>query len=197
VSCCIDRRKPVPARLDRGDTLRYAWLRAPPRSARTLTNPKPQSGCLTQDAPYEGGQAKRARVLYGGHGAVRRHAPGSCRDGAWTARVRAGKAKACPRVVRRARRMRAFARPTVRSPARTQACADMKVAPRSYGLGVLRRVLAETAGGQRARAGKAKECPPFPFMLRRARRLRAFARPTVRSPARTQACANMKMAVRP
>ena len=30
MSSCINRRKLVPERLDRGGTLRYAWLRAPP-----------------------------------------------------------------------------------------------------------------------------------------------------------------------
>ena len=57
VSCCINRRKPVPALLDRGGTLRYAWLRAPPRS-RSFRKPTKPLGRLTQEAPYEGGQPR-------------------------------------------------------------------------------------------------------------------------------------------
>ena len=47
MNCCINRRKPVLVRTDRGGTLRYAWLRAPPLSnpngrqqgARNSTDP--------------------------------------------------------------------------------------------------------------------------------------------------------------
>jgi hypothetical protein len=56
VSSCINRRKLVPERVDRGGTLRYAWLRAPPLRHAIKIKPKPQLGCLTQEAPYEGGQ---------------------------------------------------------------------------------------------------------------------------------------------
>jgi hypothetical protein len=55
VSSCINRRKLVPERVDRGGTLRYAWLRAPPLRHAIKIKPKPQLGCLTQEAPYEGG----------------------------------------------------------------------------------------------------------------------------------------------
>lgn len=56
MSSCINRRKLVPERVDRGGTLRYAWLRAPPLRHAIKIKPKPQLGCLTQEAPYEGGQ---------------------------------------------------------------------------------------------------------------------------------------------
>jgi hypothetical protein len=56
VSNCINRRKLVPERVDRGGTLRYAWLRAPPLRHAIKIKPKPHLGCLTQEAPYEGGQ---------------------------------------------------------------------------------------------------------------------------------------------
>ena len=55
MSSCINRRKLVPERVDRGGTLRYAWLRAPPLRHAIKIKPKPQLGCLTQEAPYEGG----------------------------------------------------------------------------------------------------------------------------------------------
>ena len=58
MSCCTNCRKPVPVLVGRGDTLRCAWLRAPPRS--TTTSPKLKPGCLTQDAPYEGGLSRAA-----------------------------------------------------------------------------------------------------------------------------------------
>jgi hypothetical protein len=56
VSCCINRRKPVPERTDRGGTLRYAWLRAPPLHRMQKNTSKPRLGCLTQKPSYEGGQ---------------------------------------------------------------------------------------------------------------------------------------------
>ncbi len=59
MSNCINRRKLVPERVDRGGTLRYAWLRAPPLRHAIKIEPKPQLGCLTQEAPYEGGQSQR------------------------------------------------------------------------------------------------------------------------------------------
>jgi hypothetical protein len=61
VSNCINRRKLVPERVDRGGTLRYAWLRAPPLRHAIKIKPKPQLGCLTQEAPYEGGQKAHLR----------------------------------------------------------------------------------------------------------------------------------------
>ena len=57
MSNCINRRKLVPERVDRGGTLRYAWLRAPPLRHAIKIKPKPQLGCLSQEAPYEGGQS--------------------------------------------------------------------------------------------------------------------------------------------
>ena len=54
---CINRRKPVPERTDRGGTLRYAWLRAPPLRQMQKTKPNPRSECLTQKPSYEGGQS--------------------------------------------------------------------------------------------------------------------------------------------
>ena len=57
MSSCINRRKLVPERLDRGGTLRYAWLRAPPLRHAIKIKPKPQLGRLTQEASYEGGQS--------------------------------------------------------------------------------------------------------------------------------------------
>ena len=57
MSNCINRRKLVPERVDRGGTLRYAWLRAPPLRHAIKIKPKPQLGCLTQETPYEGGQS--------------------------------------------------------------------------------------------------------------------------------------------
>ena len=57
MSNCINRRKLVPERVDRGGTLRYAWLRAPPLRHAIKIKPKPQLGCLTQETPYEGGVA--------------------------------------------------------------------------------------------------------------------------------------------
>ena len=53
MSNCINRRKLVPERVDRGGTLRYAWLRAPPLRHAIKIKPKPQLGCLSQEAPYE------------------------------------------------------------------------------------------------------------------------------------------------
>jgi hypothetical protein len=69
VSNCINRRKLVPERVDRGGTLRYAWLRAPPLRHAIKIKPKPQLGRLTQEAPYEGGQKAllRSLILNGGH----------------------------------------------------------------------------------------------------------------------------------
>ena len=61
MSNCIYRRKLVPERVDRGGTLRYAWLRAPPLRHALKINPKPHLGCLTQEAPYEGGQRRSSR----------------------------------------------------------------------------------------------------------------------------------------
>ena len=55
MSNCINRRKLVPERVDRGGTLRYAWLRAPPLRHAIKIKPKPQLGHLTQEASYEGG----------------------------------------------------------------------------------------------------------------------------------------------
>ena len=62
MSCCIYRRKPVPERTDRGGTLRYAWLRAPPIRQMLKTKPKPRSGRLTQKPSYEGGQRRTCAV---------------------------------------------------------------------------------------------------------------------------------------
>ena len=62
MSNCINRRKLVPERVDRGGTLRYAWLRAPPLRHAIKIKPKPQLGCLTQEAPYEGGQRRDRAV---------------------------------------------------------------------------------------------------------------------------------------
>ena len=62
MSSCINRRKLVPERVDRGGTLRYAWLRAPPLRHAIKIKPKPQLGCLTQEAPYEGGQRRALRA---------------------------------------------------------------------------------------------------------------------------------------
>ena len=61
----INRRKLVPERVDRGGTLRYAWLRAPPLRRALKINPKPRSGRLTQKAPYEGGQSQRVVRKHG------------------------------------------------------------------------------------------------------------------------------------
>ena len=58
MSCCINRRKPVPERTDRGGTLRYAWLRAPPLLRMQKITSKPRSGCLTPKPSYEGGQSE-------------------------------------------------------------------------------------------------------------------------------------------
>ena len=55
MSCCINRRKPVPQRTDRGGTLRYAWLRAPPIRQISKSQPRPRSQPLTQKPSYEGG----------------------------------------------------------------------------------------------------------------------------------------------
>jgi len=63
VSNCINRRKLVPERVDRGGTLRYAWLRAPPLRHAIKIKPKPQLGRLTQEAPYEGGQRRALRAV--------------------------------------------------------------------------------------------------------------------------------------
>ena len=54
MNCCY-LRKPVLVHVDRGDTLRSVWLRAPPLRQASILTPS-QSGCLTQHAPYEGGQ---------------------------------------------------------------------------------------------------------------------------------------------
>ncbi|MEH2499018.1 hypothetical protein V1294_005497 [Bradyrhizobium sp. AZCC 1678] len=62
MSCCINRRKPVPERTDRGGTLRYAWLRAPPLRRMQKITSKPRLGCLTQKASYEGGQRRTCAV---------------------------------------------------------------------------------------------------------------------------------------
>jgi hypothetical protein len=62
VSNCIYRWKLVPERVDRGGTLRYAWLRAPPLRHALKISPKPHLGCLTQEAPYEGGQRRACAV---------------------------------------------------------------------------------------------------------------------------------------
>ena len=71
------KRKPIPVQHDRGGTLRYAWLRAPPLYKSTKTTNPILSGCLTNHAPYEGGlSARRARAhaydsaceTRGGHG---------------------------------------------------------------------------------------------------------------------------------
>ena len=62
MSNCIYRSKLVPERVDRGGTLRYAWLRAPPLRHALKINPKPHLGCLTQEAPYEGGQRRPCAV---------------------------------------------------------------------------------------------------------------------------------------
>jgi hypothetical protein len=40
-------RKPIPVQLDRGGTLRYAWLRAPPLHKSTKTINPTLSGRLT------------------------------------------------------------------------------------------------------------------------------------------------------
>jgi hypothetical protein len=63
VSNCINRRKLVPERVDRGGTLRYAWLRAPPLRHAIKIKPKPLLGCLTLEAPYEGGQSEACPPL--------------------------------------------------------------------------------------------------------------------------------------
>jgi hypothetical protein len=65
-------RKPIPVQHDRGGTLRYAWLRAPPlhRSPKT-TNPI-LSGCLTNRAPYEGGLTRGHFVPRGAHRVLER-----------------------------------------------------------------------------------------------------------------------------
>ena len=75
MSCCINRRKPVPERTDRGGTLRYAWLRAPPLHRMQKITSKLRLACLTQKASYEGGQRRTCAVstisadfnLNGGH----------------------------------------------------------------------------------------------------------------------------------
>ena len=50
MSCCINRRKPVPERTDRGGTLRYAWLRAPP--LRRIPQNQPQASFASGLAHY-------------------------------------------------------------------------------------------------------------------------------------------------
>ena len=68
VSNCINRWKLVPERVDRGGTLRYAWLRAPPLRHAIKPNPSPSLGRLTQKAPYGGGQSHRiARLRWRAH----------------------------------------------------------------------------------------------------------------------------------
>ena len=56
MSCCINCRKPVPERTDRGGTLRFAWLRAPPLPRMQKIVPRPRLGRLTQMPSYEGGE---------------------------------------------------------------------------------------------------------------------------------------------
>jgi hypothetical protein len=62
---CINRRKPVPERTDRGGTLRYAWLRAPPLRRTPKNTPEPPVRRLTQKAPYEGGQIVLSQKVAG------------------------------------------------------------------------------------------------------------------------------------
>ena len=61
---CINRRKPVPERTDRGGTLRYAWLRAPPLHRMQKITSKPRSGCLTQKPSYEGWAKRSVPTLH-------------------------------------------------------------------------------------------------------------------------------------
>ena len=63
MSNCINRWKLIPERVDRGGTLRYAWLRAPPLRHAIKMKSKPQLRCLTQKAPYEGGQRRELRAV--------------------------------------------------------------------------------------------------------------------------------------
>src|SRR2546430_2304932 len=49
------RRNPFPPSRDRGGTLRYAWLRAPPLPRTPKIKPEPPARRLTQKASYEGG----------------------------------------------------------------------------------------------------------------------------------------------
>ena len=55
-------RKPIPVQYDRGGTLRYAWLRAPPlRRAKHKSKPS-RFRCLTNHAPYEDGGSRIRRI---------------------------------------------------------------------------------------------------------------------------------------
>ena len=52
MNSCIDRRKLIPERVDRSGTLRYAWVRAPPRRRSLKNYIQTPIGMLDLNSPH-------------------------------------------------------------------------------------------------------------------------------------------------